>query len=208
MTLGYLPGFSDPATYMARLFATSGKLAFDVGANAGWVSEKLAQRFDQVVAFEPAKESYDVLCLMAERCPNLTPVGAAVSRKSGHVILRETPITEKWGELVTGDSMPDWGPTTGWRDVPAVTLDDCLLVYGAPDLVKIDTEGHEVDVLEGAVETIDVARPQWWIEVHDQDHDPLIRELLDGYQIEVIRHDGYVSGGTDWARHYYLVATP
>lgn len=206
--LGYLPGFSDPPAYTERLLAQTGRLAFDVGANAGWVAGKLAERFDEVVAFEPATESFDVLTLTAERHPNITTVNAAISDHTGRVTLRETQVTEKWGELVTGDSMPDWGAFVGHREVSCVTLDDCLLAYGGPDLVKVDTEGHESLVLAGAEETIRDARPTWFVEIHNRFHTPLLGYVFRDYTTEIIRHPGYPEGSAESLNHFYVVATP
>jgi FkbM family methyltransferase len=208
MSLGYLTGLSDPAVYSDRLFAQSGRLAFDVGANAGWVTKQLADRFEEVVAFEPAEESFAALSLATQHLPTIIPVQAAVSDHSGKVTLSETFITEKWGELVTGATMPDWGDHTGTREVPCITLDDCLLAYGGPDLVKIDVEGHEVHVLEGARLTIMDARPQWWIEVHGAVYEQPLRDLLYDYQIEIIRNNQHPEGSEGWHRHFYMVALP
>lgn len=147
------------------LYSTySGGLAFDIGANGGMTAAIFAQHFDQVIACEPAVESYRHLVKNAAL--NVLACNLAVSDHDGDVTLREVTITDGFGELVTGDSLTvTWGPQTGERVVPCITLDQLAIRYGQPDFVKIDTEGHETQVLAGGTTVFD-SDPQFVIEVH------------------------------------------
>ena len=49
-------------------------------------------------------------------------------------------------------------------DIETITLDSLNL--SALDFFKIDVEGYEVNVLEGAIETISKYRPVFWIEIN------------------------------------------
>lgn len=204
--MSYLTGLSDPQVYTDRLLAQHGKLAFDVGANAGWVASLL--NFDKVVAFEPAEESFAALCARTSADPKIKPVCAALTDHEGTVRLRETEVTGRWGELVTGDTMPDWGPQTGWREVVATTLDTCAGIWDYPELVKIDVEGHEVSVLDGATRTIAKRQTQWFIEVHGAVYEQPLRDRLDGYTIEIVRNPQYTPDHEGYLRHFYMIGTP
>jgi FkbM family methyltransferase len=51
--------------------------------------------------------------------------------------------------------------------VPVVTIDDECARHGVgPTIVKIDTEGDELEVLRGAIKTLESARPVFFIELH------------------------------------------
>ena len=54
--------------------------------------------------------------------------------------------------------------------VPAVTIDDLVTEAGTPSvsLVKIDVQGAELLVLEGAKRTLDKMRPVLFVEVDDR----------------------------------------
>ena len=55
-------------------------------------------------------------------------------------------------------------PEAPWRDVPVLPMDD--LVGRAPvSFIKIDTEGSEAAIIEGARETIRRSKPIMYVEV-------------------------------------------
>jgi len=180
----------------------SGYLAFDVGANGGMVANQLAERFDRVIAFEPCAESYARLEHVAAANVRCEPV--ALSAEAGPVTLLETVHASKWGELVTGDSLPaSWGATTGERTVMAATFDQMAATHGTPDFVKIDTEGHEALIVQGGAHTLpDVA--DILIEVHAEDNAATIMDILPGREWEVTRHPGYGYGDANWTNHFWI----
>jgi hypothetical protein len=65
-------------------------------------------------------------------------------------------------------------------------LDD---VYsGTPSFIKLDVEGHEINVLRGAVDIITKYKPAIMVEIHDMetsDVDPYLKTL--GYQDPIER---------------------
>jgi FkbM family methyltransferase len=65
-------------------------------------------------------------------------------------------------------------------EVPCEILDD--IYSGIPSIIKIDVEHHEMQVLEGAKETIKKHMPTILIEIHDFDNNPVAKFLEDlGY---------------------------
>jgi hypothetical protein len=78
------------------------------------------------------------------------------------------------------------------------------------DLIKVDVEGNELRVLEGATSLIDRARPTWVIEIHppqlrecgatDVDCLSLLRDL--GYRVETLERKSN-SIYTILAEHHY-----
>ena len=133
-------------------------IALDVGANEGLYSYALAKLFDRVEAFEPNEAaSAD---LRDYDCPKINLHRVALSRSEGertlHVpVLAHGVINVGWGSLERETLPPSESVTS--QIVRTRTLDS----YGFKDVVfiKIDVEGHELQVLEGAAETIARSRP-------------------------------------------------
>jgi FkbM family methyltransferase len=164
-----------------------------------------------VMAFEPCLESYRVL--EAEKPGNVTTVCAALSGAPGVVDLDEAEASISTGQLVNGqvaDGHPEWGRVTGSRSVVAITLDSVVGQEGRlPEVVKVDTEGHEVKVLMGAKHTIALGYTAWFIEVHNRRQGTQMRQMFTRarYHHERIEHD-YLVGKPQAADHYYMVVRP
>ena len=72
--------------------------------------------------------------------------------------------------------------TCGNIDVPCTTLDDFARSNAAPSLVKIDVEGAESEVLNGAAELCRDVRPPLLIEVHDPVNSMRVQEWLQRHE--------------------------
>ncbi len=191
---------SDAQSIWAVLQEASGTLAFDIGANGGLVACSLAERFETVIACEPAVESYAHLVETAS--PNVTPLNVAVSAQAGTITLRETALTGILGELFTGDSLP-WGDHVGYREVAACTLDGLAVIYGTPDFIKVDTEGHESQVLAGGMGVL-ATHPNFVIEIHSQENGAAVRHALNAVNLpyDMHHHNAYRTDSA-WRRHHY-----
>lgn len=203
----------DPPGIDALLTRYEGDLAFDVGANVGQSAKVLAEKFEQVVSFEPCEESFERLAALADDYAGVTPIMAAVSSQEGVVVLTEQRDHLARGQLTS--TPPDayvpeaehgWGPVTGQREVPSVTLDGLVLGMGMPDLVKIDVEGHEVEVLNGAMSLILDERVSWFVECHSEELGAEVQRLLSvsPRQMGIHRHPHYAQGTVGWKNHYWV----
>lgn len=131
--------------------AERAKIVFDVGANAGIYSlAALAVRPDATVhAFEPTPEIADRLRVTAKlnALDNLCIHQVAVLGRDGQVTLRRFR-----GELGTNEGMNFVSQDTNNSDaesVQAVSLDRFCRDHSIA-LLKIDVQGHEYSVLQGA----------------------------------------------------------
>jgi FkbM family methyltransferase len=188
------------------LSAAHGSCAWDVGANIGQSTRVLARHFDRVLAFEPCAESY---CILHDEMPdNVECLPFAVGRRDGTVRLDVAEYSIGTGQLVApGRPLPGWGDRKGSRRVPCRSLDSLLRHNPPPDFVKIDTEGGEVEVLTGGRRLFSEVRPAVVVEVHREEHGPMVRELLPGYELAEYRHGDYVTyGGRVWRNHYWLAS--
>jgi FkbM family methyltransferase len=122
--------------------------AVDVGAHVGVWSERLAARFDRVVAFEP----HPPHAARARRLKGVEVHEAALGHESGEASLRAGEVTDGQYHLGSGEG------------TQVLTLDGVGLT--AVGLVKVDVEGYEWYVLQGGAQTIERDRPVIVIEAN------------------------------------------
>jgi FkbM family methyltransferase len=205
------PASSDPAEITRRLWAGwHGVLGFDVGANCGQSVATMLDLFDRVVAFEPAEESRELLVRDYGLDDRVSLVSAAVSQVGGRTDLWETPGNLAQGQLISpGHHAFTRECEPAPRPVPCITLDVAAEEFGRPDFVKVDTEGHELLILQGAPGLVK-AGCGWLIEFHSPAmHDGCEGILLQaGYRVETVRHPHYPPGTEDWYNHGWLRAEP
>ncbi len=189
----------DPEEVHDRLWERfGGAVGWDIGAHQGQSTDRMVKQFEQVVALEPATESFAFLDQEWGNHTQVTVLNKAAAAHDGvmYLSVRDTPISG--GQLVAID-LPEvgtwWGTTTGIRKVECVTLDSLAAEYGFPDFVKIDTEGGEVGVLAGAATVIDHGC-DWLIEYHSHALREQCRRMLGrGYALEDIPCPGKEDNG-------------
>lgn len=151
------PAVIDPPEIWARLWAGfEGHTGWDIGANCGQTVPIMLDNFEQVIAFEPAKECWPYL---AEFAGNFTYLPIGLSDRDDHIDLVALPDKIDTGQLVTaGTNGMEWNPDrpdASVRTVVCRSIDSLLneAALPVPDFMKIDTEGHELRVLFGARQT-------------------------------------------------------
>ncbi len=212
----FVPAPPDPPEIEAILWDgfSNGRLAFDIGANAGQTIPILRSRYDLVVALEPAQECIPYL-KEHYASDSVYIIDQAVSDGPTHIDLTAAPSKISTGQLVThGTEGMEWSADEmengEIRTVIATTLDRLSDYYGRPSFVKIDVEGHELAVLRGGpYTTANKDRPEMLIEIHSEQLGLQIIELLHtGYELEAVRHPHYEEGSTLWKTHFWLRCFP
>jgi FkbM family methyltransferase len=200
---------SDPAEVWALHERYEGKLAFDVGANGGGTAAIYSKHFERVIAFEPCQESYMDLALATMTYHrNVTADNRAISAHDGEIRLYESAHTERIGQLASVNLGGDLGIPTGTRLVECVTIDSAAELYGTPDFIKIDVEGHETDVLLGGRDVLKL-QPALLLEVHGADLLEQCLSLLHGAgysNLGLYLNTGYPAGHELAGGHVYLTA--
>lgn len=183
----YFLGEHEPEiTALLRRLLKPGAVFFDVGANAGYFSVLACELGASAVhAFEPNPRVRALL----ERSARLGSgpieiVPAACAEREGRATLHVSDSSNTGMSSLSGD-----GEGVA---VALVTLDDHARRTGAaPDLVKIDVEGHERDVLAGATTLLRTTRPVVVAEVGSPDTLELM--AAHGYRAQRILHDGSIA---------------
>lgn len=130
----------------------------DIGANVGIYSYYYMNKFEKIIAFEPLIK----YCRLDDLKSNkIITHNCAISDKQGETILY-TPV-KKGNEIPSNSSLSEVGHETVENLIKIKTLDEFNLTD--VDLIKIDVEGHESNVLNGALNTIKKNKPILIIEI-------------------------------------------
>jgi FkbM family methyltransferase len=153
---------------------------WDVGAHCGFFSmlaSRLVGAQGEVVSFEPCDENRARLdeAVRLNGAGNVRVIPRAVGASSGTARMRAWATSTTWSTVAPEGS---GGPLV---EVQQRTLDECARELGPPDLIKIDVEGAELGVLEGAKNLIDSLTPRLIIEFHDEITLRRGTETLGGY---------------------------
>jgi FkbM family methyltransferase len=201
----YLGTFEPRETRLARTFLGPGMTFVDVGANVGYYTALAAKHVaggaGRVIAFEPSPYAFQRLhsMVVANRLEHITAVNAGLSDASGRRNLylgvdsrNHTP------------TMVAHGNSTA-TEVPVVTLDAEAERLGIEriDLMKIDVEGHEPRVLNGAKRLLSEGRiravlcefNEFWLR-HAGSSSRDLEQLFERFGLVEVR-DESVSNGFD-----------
>ena len=132
------------------------RTAVDGGAHVGTWSALLGRRFNEVLAFEPALDTFHCLARNVRNLAGVTPLHAALG------------VSKVLAAMRDDDARPG---NTGARyigaggDVCVYCLDDFGIAH--LDFLKLDLEGYEYFALLGAAATVRRCRPVMVIEDKD-----------------------------------------
>jgi len=158
--------YGEVELHLLEFLCQRDKDAIDVGANDGSYVHYLRRHARRVIAFEPMPSLADALRVKFRQGVDVRSI--ALSDRSGTAELH-MPVVD--GVTVTGCSTVSATASATYPDhraieVPMATLDS---VYeGQAGFIKIDVEGHEQAVLDGAVQTIRRCRPRLLVEIDER----------------------------------------
>ena len=186
----YFNGMETEQTAMMLAELGAGKVFFDIGANVGYytiLASRAVGRAGSVVAFEPVVRNLVFLQRHVDlnRAANVKILPFALSEKNS-IASFSLGNNSAMGHLVESNGASN-GKNNDLVYVPTVSLDEIAAKLNlAPDVMKIDVEGAEMDVFRGGRETLAKAKPVIFLSTHSPQ---LRRECLDflgeiGYKTE------------------------
>lgn len=131
-------------------------VCLDIGANLGTISLALSYlaKKGKVYAFEPSNTNYGYLLqtITDNGITNIEPLKLGVFDRNGTISFREVAHGGGWSFIDT-KQIDSADPAS---QITCVRLDDWVQTRALEriDLIKIDVEGSEIEVLQGAQETI------------------------------------------------------
>ena len=176
------------ADLVARLLEDD-DVFWDIGANVGYFTLVAATALDnrgQIVAFEPGKNAYARLTenLSLNPYENIQTFSVAVSDREGEAVLHVSgDIADSSASLFLGGD-----DQAGHEVCRTVALDHFLTAEGLrpPTLIKLDAEGAELAVLQGAQGLISQSPPLFLMEMEEKNlkaagaSKAAIRQFLEG----------------------------
>lgn len=182
---------------MLEQIVKPGMRIFDIGANIGYyaiMESRLVGPAGQIIAIEPSPNNVQLLRrnLSHNAIANTIVQEGAVS---------DAPGTRRF-HLATQSNLNTFHDTGSGRahlsgrsiDVETLTVPQLMKEYGAPDLLRMDVEGHEVEVIRGMLPAIatKTMRPAIIFETHlsrytdEHSFEPVLRELFShGYGVSL-----------------------
>lgn len=158
----------------------------DIGASVGNTSEPYLSQFKSVIAFEPNPESFKQL----EKIQNITAYNYALgkSEEIAKLIIPETTLDPEHGSIAIRRNAGWTGPT---YNIQVKTLDS--FSFNDVDFIKVDVEQGELEVIQGAIETIKKYKPTVMFENKRNENDELIDLFLQlGYNYKKYKSDTVV----------------
>ena len=143
----------DPEMFLIEKIIIKKRRFVDIGANVGIYTYYFSDKFSAINAFEPLEDiTYRIKSLNKS---NISVHNKALSNKKGKL--------KFYIPIINGLTVPPLASLEKKKEpfkkkiVDVVTLDE--FNFKNVDLIKIDVEGHEYFVLEGAIKTIKKYKP-------------------------------------------------
>ncbi len=171
-------------------FLRPGQVYYDVGANVGFfaiLAARLLGSNGRIVCFEPLPDNARQIAYNAglNSFANVA-VRAEALGGSNRTERFTTSVEPTWGRLSSVEQSPM--QASGTIEVPVRTLDSLCGPNGLPlpDFIKMDVEGAEAEVLQGAHATLSASRPVMVIELHSTNEAVLAELRKFGYHAGVL----------------------
>lgn len=132
----------------------------DIGANVGLITVPMANVFKSVYAFECVEHTFNCLEHNTKKHSNVHVFNNAISNKNG---ILQVAIPKVNGQIISSgwasiyeERINEW-PEKDYISVRSITIDELNLP--SCDFIKIDVEGAEMMVVQGAIKTINKFKP-------------------------------------------------
>ncbi|MBV8141961.1 MAG: FkbM family methyltransferase [Verrucomicrobia bacterium] len=181
----------DNVRFLARLCDSDSRV-LDVGANIGMTALALSQicPHGRIAAIEPVPRTFEHLRRNVARANagNIEVLNFALGSKRGTALMQGHPSNFACSFIADSYNIPDADHFS--YEVTVKRLDETFgeLSLDRLDFLKVDVEGFELEVFEGAKETLNTYRPivflemnHWCLNIYRQMSIPEFRNRLLAY---------------------------
>lgn len=170
--------YKNSATSLfVHLFLDSSSYFIDVGANEGNITAFAEVKITRgkIFAFEPDIINFKKLSERFKENKNLYAYNVALSDNENNYLLKKSNIFK----LRTGIKVEK----VAMSNNITYKLDSFEKEFQKVDLIKIDTEGHDYNVINGSLNLISNKKPVLIVEINDNDKfDKILSILSDDYK--------------------------
>jgi len=167
--------YSEAEIQVFKFLLRPGDVVLDAGANIGALTLPFARLVGEqgvVIAFEPQRPMYYLLCsnVALNTIENVAAIQVALGATTGTIrvpVLRPQAHLNFGGVSIGGD----YGEPVRLRTIDSLPIPRVRLI-------KIDVEGAELEVIQGASETIRRLRPFLFVENDRQEKSTALIEAL------------------------------
>ena len=143
--------------------STKESVCIDIGANIGNHSLYFSDYYKKVYSFEPSERIFNILFLNSKLVNNIECFNFGCSNEDKTALLTSIS-TNRGGSFISSEEREG-----EIEKIKVKPLDETLQDINNVGLIKIDVEGHEYEVLEGAKKTIKDNMPIILFEQHEND---------------------------------------
>jgi FkbM family methyltransferase len=157
---------------------------YDIGANIGlysWLCRDLSSN-RTILAFEPDPKNFQLLQMTKEnsKIKDINLFNIALSNRMDTVSFQQDTLTSATGMI--SDGQTPWiekylGQETSSIQVKTDYLDNKTFKTHEPSLIKIDVEGHELEVIKGGEKKLSQNKPLLLIESFPPNLDRVVNFL-------------------------------
>lgn len=148
-----------------------GMICLDVGANLGYFafleSSKIGKT-GKVIGIEPAPLTFELFKknIKLQKFQNISSYNFAISNKEGTIDFFVSS-SSNWSRIIEGEDS-DHGDKGTIIKIKCKTIDNFIdeLQLNKLNLIRVDLEGYEFEIFEGAQKTLSKLKPMLQIEVH------------------------------------------
>jgi len=144
--------------YHAREFLNKNSIVIDAGANIGLFSLFASHLSPKgtVYAFEPASKNYDDLEFNVGGRPNIKSIQKGLGDKIERTVMAVSQHFPTSNSIKKSGFFKNQERYDSEEEIDVITIDSFVEQEGLKtvDFIKVDTEGYEKEVLEGAKNTI------------------------------------------------------
>lgn len=188
--------------FIEKILAPSNpRICIDIGANIGDYSlELLKKTHAKVIAFEPVPTTFERLRENLSAYQNrIVTENKGVGSSNSILSIFYNPHASAHASFSNEIKAIDYINNDMKADVEVVTLDSYCASHGITDIdfIKIDTEGFENEVFQGAAETLKKIQPKF-IEIEFNWHQLFKKTTLNYFSEQLPNYDTYQLTFDNW----------